>query len=424
MPRTTAPTDTTTTTTTAPTKKRSIGKKDTSSSTTRRCLVTGGAGFLGRHLVEALVNAGNYDVTVFDLREPSPETAVSGVHYIAGDLRKPEDLAAVCTGMDVVFHTATAAPTGNNTYNKTLMQAVNVDGTKNVINACISAQVPALVYTSSASVVFDGKPLNLASDKTTPYASKPLDFYTETKIEGEKLILEANGSTNTTGKAKPNNNKNGGAYQLATIALRPSGIFGEYDMVAVPTILKKAKQGKMKYIVGDGKSMMDWTYAGNVASAHLCAADVLLLHSPPSSTTKKKSNAAGRAFFITNDDPRGFWEFIGDIVVPLGYQGPCIHMPFWFVFLIACIMSYIVAPLASLLGRHIETDMTPSRAVIATTNRTFSCNEAKKVLGYVPHVSYEEGVKRTLEYFKGHKVLGAGGGGKSGGGKRRGSKRA
>lgn len=417
MPRTRASTDTTA----APTEKTSNGKKDTSSSSTRRCLVTGGAGFLGRHLVEVLVNAGNYDVTVFDLREPSPDTAVPGVHYIAGDLRKSEDVATVCTGMDVIFHTATAAPTGNNTYNKTLMQAVNIDGTKNVIHACISAQVPALVYTSSASVVFDGKPLNLASDKTTPYASKPLDFYTETKIEGEKLILEANGSTSGKTKTSNNNNKNGGAYQLATIALRPSGIFGEYDMVAVPTILKKAKQGKMKYIVGDGKSMMDWTYAGNVATAHLCAADVLLLNSPASSTTtKKSSNAAGRAYFITNDDPRGFWEFMGDIVVPLGYEGPRIHMPFWFVFLIACIMSYIVAPLASLLGRHIETDMTPSRAVIATTNRTFSCNEAKKLLGYVPHVSYEEGVKRTLEYFKGHKAPGAAGGG----GKRQGSKRA
>lgn len=72
------------------------------------------------------------------------------------------------------------------------------------------------------------------------------------QIEAEKLILAANGERG-----------------LAVVALRPSGIFGEWDRLFVPTLVDKAKQGKMKYILGDGNNLMEWTYAGNVADAHL-----------------------------------------------------------------------------------------------------------------------------------------------------------
>jgi len=72
------------------------------------------------------------------------------------------------------------------------------------------------------------------------------------QILGEKLVLAANG-------------KNG----LATVALRPSGIFGEGDPLLVPTTVAKAKQGKMGFIIGSGKNLMEFTYAGNVAQAHL-----------------------------------------------------------------------------------------------------------------------------------------------------------
>ncbi len=86
--------------------------------------------------------------------------------------------------MDCVFHVATAAPTAHNAHNQELMRAVNVDGTINVVEACAAAGVPRLVYTSSASVVFEGRPL-YAADESVPYAARPMDYYTHTKIEGE-----------------------------------------------------------------------------------------------------------------------------------------------------------------------------------------------------------------------------------------------
>ena len=86
-------------------------------------------------------------------------------------------------GMDLVVHVATAAPTAANALKRDLMRAVNVDGTRHVLDACVAAGVPRLVYTSSASVVFDGRDLHDV-DEAQPYASADADYYTLTKIEG------------------------------------------------------------------------------------------------------------------------------------------------------------------------------------------------------------------------------------------------
>ena len=72
------------------------------------------------------------------------------------------------------------------------------------------------------------------------------------QIEAEKIVLAANGRRG-----------------LATVALRPSGIFGEWDRLFVPLLVEKAKQGKMKFIIGSGRNLMEYTYAGNVADAHV-----------------------------------------------------------------------------------------------------------------------------------------------------------
>jgi sterol-4alpha-carboxylate 3-dehydrogenase (decarboxylating) len=93
-----------------------------------------------------------------------------------------------CAGCEVVFHCATAAPAAANTANRALMHDVNVAGTRNVIAACAAARVPKLVYTSSASVVFDGRDL-IGVDESAPYAAKPIDYYTETKVQQSCAFL-------------------------------------------------------------------------------------------------------------------------------------------------------------------------------------------------------------------------------------------
>jgi len=176
--------------------------------------------------VECLFSSGASYVRVFDIRAPAPGTADSRVEYVTRELRRPADVAAAVAGCAVVFHVATAAPTGANAYNHEPMRSVNVDGTQNAVDSCVAPGVDALTHTSPASVVCDGNN-PLLVDESAPYAAKPLDYYTVTKIEGEKVALAANGRAG-----------------LATAALRPSGIFGEYDLLTVPSIVEKAARGE------------------------------------------------------------------------------------------------------------------------------------------------------------------------------------
>eukprot|EP00877_Chromochloris_zofingiensis_P012102 jgi/Chrzof1/7145/Cz02g12220.t1 len=331
-----------------------------------RALVVGGAGFLGKHIVQQLLDSKRYQVRVFDIRE----CGIKGIEMVTGDLTKLEDVIAASKGIDVVIHVATATPTSENALNKQIMDAVNVKGTQNVIEACKRNKIAKLVYTSSASVVFEGQDL-VNVDETLPYATRPMDYYTATKIDGERLVLAANSST------------------LATCALRPSGIFGEGDTVMVPTMVRQARAGKMKYIIGSGNNKWDLTYVGNVAQAHILAADKLSAGSP----------VAGQVFFITNQDPVPFWEFTGDLLSGLGYPRPHIRLPYLPILLIAMLFEYVIRPLLKPF-KELSTDFTVFRVRLVTRQRAFSADKARRLLGYVPKVPLKEGIKRTVAQFE------------------------
>jgi len=337
-----------------------------------RCLVTGGSGFVGQHLVKQLLKSGKYEVVIFDIRPPPGNTEIEGVKFVKGNLTNANEVNDVCKGIQIVFHVATASPTGANALNKELMHAVNVVGTANIIEACVNRKLAKLVLTSSASVVFEGQDL-VNVDESVEYAMCPMDYYTSTKIEAEKLVLAANGRGGT----------------LATCALRPSAIFGEGDNILVPTLVERAKKGKMKYIVGKGENRMDFTYVGNVAQAHIQAAEHLTLKSP----------LAGKAYFVTNQDPKPFWGFMGDICEGLGYPRPRIKLPYLLILFVLMVFEYLILPLLNLFMK-IQTDLTVNRIKLSACNRMFSCKRAKEDFGYVAAVSMDEGMKRTLASFE------------------------
>eukprot|EP01006_Ploeotia_vitrea_P006094 TRINITY_DN12260_c0_g1_i2.p2 TRINITY_DN12260_c0_g1~~TRINITY_DN12260_c0_g1_i2.p2 ORF type:complete len:198 (+),score=79.73 TRINITY_DN12260_c0_g1_i2:31-624(+) len=180
----------------------------------KRVLVTGGCGFLGRNLVEMLLDCGA-KVDVFDLfitEEYDPR-----VKFIKGNLLSDEELSAAVQGKDVVIHVASPAPTSNN---PKLFNAVNIGGTGKVIEMCVRHGVGSLVYTSSASVQYDGTDQR-NHDEDTPLPAESWDPYTYSKLEAEKLVLQA-----------------GLEKRLATCAIRPHGIFGPGDRHFVPALAK------------------------------------------------------------------------------------------------------------------------------------------------------------------------------------------
>eukprot|EP00879_Flechtneria_rotunda_P017815 GHRR01018674.1.p1 GENE.GHRR01018674.1~~GHRR01018674.1.p1 ORF type:complete len:334 (+),score=89.89 GHRR01018674.1:860-1861(+) len=234
---------------------------------------------------------------------------------------------------------------------------------------CIQLTSSRLLIALCFAVVFDGRDL-LGVDESLPYTGRPMDYYTETKVAGEKLVLAANSDS------------------LAVVALRPSGIFGEGDTVMVPTFVRQARAGKMKYIIGNGRNVWDFTYVGNVAQAHILAADQLSLG----------SKLAGQTFFITNQEPIPFWTFTGDMLEGLGYARPHIKLPYLLILLVAMLFEYIIRPLLKPF-KELSTDFTVFRVKIVTRQRAFSSNKAKRLLGYVPTVSLQDGIRRTVEHF-------------------------
>ena len=409
----------------SPRKKRAAAAAATASASGEAdnnnvAVVTGGSGFLGRHLVRALEESGRYsEVVVFDVRpwqapkwpaaSKAKKDSSTSTRGVVGDLTNFDSVSKGLAGASVVFHCATAAPAATNAANKALMTRVNVDGTRNVVEACLRNGVTRLVFTSSASVVFDGRDMS-GVDESKPYATRPMDYYAATKIEAEKIVLAANG-TEIGEKKEKKKKRTTKKEKLRTVALRPSGIFGEHDALLVPTIVEKAKAGKMKFIIGSGRNVMDWTYAGNVASAHLAADEKLQQEEEEEeeegakTSSKKKSSTetiaiAGKPYFFTNDDPRSFWGFMGDLLEPLGYERPRVKLPFWPLYAFSWLVAAVVALLNLVPGLTVpSSDFSPMRITISAAERRLSCAAAKRDFGYVPRVSVEEGVKRTVAAF-------------------------
>ncbi|KAL4398950.1 Erg26, C-3 sterol dehydrogenase [Malassezia pachydermatis] len=236
--------------------------------------VIGGAGFLGSHILKALVGRGESAVASFDLREV--EEPIQGVRYFEGDLTNRDSLASAVAKAKastnnpnrsvVVYHTA--SPVAG--LDAGVYERVNVNGTLVVIDVCTDAQynISKLIFTSSAGVVFSGHDLIYVDERLT-YPKKPLDAYNDTKARAEAAVLNAN-------------KENG----LQTVALRPAGIFGPGDRQALPGFFKVLEDKRTKWQIGDNTNLFDWTYVGNVAHAHLLASDSLGVRShvsrPPS----------------------------------------------------------------------------------------------------------------------------------------------
>lgn len=283
------------------------------------------------------------------------------------------DAKSACMDVEAVFHMASPSPERVTDFQ--LFFDVNVTGTQNVIDACVACGIKMLVFTSSASVVFDGNvDIRNGNERDLKYPDAPMDYYTQTKAWAEELVLKAD--------------KKGG---LRTCALRPSGLFGPGDPLFVPTLVKNAAAGKLKFYIGDGKNKMDFTYITNVAHSHICAYRALK-RAPKNQEDEK--HPGGKAYFISNGEPRLFWEFCGDVVEALGYERPTIGLPFFVIYPLAVLVAGVVKLLEPV--KKIDSVFTPSRIKIATRNRYFDNSRARSLLGYAPQVTLDEGLKRTL----------------------------
>lgn len=339
-----------------------MGRSDESVSTRRTSVVTGGSGFVGRHLVAALHARGDR-VRNADLRALPDAPGV----FLRTDITDPASVRAAIEGADVVFHNASAVHTRQG--HVELVRKVNVDGTRHVIDACRAAGVRRLVYVSSGSVVYEGRDIE-NGDESLPYPTASQAPYADSKIEAEKLVLAANDP------------------QLATIALRPHVVFGPHDGRFLPALIAHAKSGRLRVQVGRGTWLSDYTYVDNLVDALLLAADRLA----------PASAISGKAYFITNGEPMPFWDFVRRVIDRLRLPPIRYAVPHQLVYGIAAMKEAF----ETLRGGEVmpEDGLTRFAIRYMCTHHYFSIERARRELGYVPRVSVAEGIERTCAHLE------------------------
>jgi nucleoside-diphosphate-sugar epimerase len=331
----------------------------------RAVLVTGGGGFLGTAIIKALRQTWpDLEIRSFS-RQLYPHLQTWSVKSWQGDLSQAESLRAATLGVDAVIHTAAKAGVWgrDETYEQT-----NVQGTREVIEACLSLGVRYLIYTSSPSVTFSGRD-QCNENEDAPYPQHFLNAYSRTKAEAEKMILE-------------HHSKN-----LHTLALRPHLLWGPGDPHLVQRIIDRARKGKLRLIQRGRPCLVDATYIDNAAAAHISALQALV---------DQPRQAGGKAYFIANDEPQDLNALIRDIAEACRVPLPTKYVSPQLAWLLGSSLEFLY----KVLGLRREPVLTRFVAKQLSTDHWFNLSQAKALLHYRPLVSTREGLERLRDSHK------------------------
>ena len=307
-------------------------------------LVTGGAGFIGSNLCEALLNMG-YRVRCLDDLSTGRQSNIdmfagnSDYEFIKGDIKDLDICLKACEGVDFVLHQAAWGSVPRSIEMPIFYCRNNIEGTLNMMEAAHKSGVKKFVYASSSSVYGDEPNL----PKTEGREGNLLSPYALTKMCDEEW-----GRLYKT------------LYGLDTYGMRYFNVFGRRQdpdgayAAVIPKFLKQLLNGERPTINGDGKQSRDFTYIDNVIEANLKAC-------------LAPSEAAGEAFNIAY----GGREYLIDI-----YYG------------LTKALSVDIEPL---YGPDRKGDIKHSNADIS---------KAKRLLGYDPEYSFEDGIKLAIEWYK------------------------
>ncbi len=306
-----------------------------------RALVTGGAGFIGSHLVEGLLARG-YEVRVLDNfatgRRENLSRVLTDIDLLEGDLRNLTTVRAAVRGVDVVFHEAALPSVARSVEHPLESNEVNITGTMNLLVAARDAGVRRVVYAASSAAYGNQATL----PKVETMQTEPLSPYAVSKIAGEQYMRVFTQ-----------------LYGLSTISLRYFNVFGprqdpttQYAGV-IAKFTTFAIQGKPYTVNGDGEISRDFTYVENAVQANLLAAEVPFDGSP------LVNIAFGQRTTLNQ-----LWKMLNELTRQ---------------------------DLPAVYGPERVGDVRHSHADIS---------RAKQILGYDPQVDVREGLRRTLEWYR------------------------
>lgn len=322
----------------------------------QKALVIGGTGFLGKYLVEELLQH-DYEVSILCRNKPKTDPHEQ-VKFYLGSIEDESLVNKAVVGKDVIFHLAAKAGVWGS-YKS--YYGPNVAGTLLIIEACKRYNVPQLIYTSTPSVILSNKQV-INGDENLPLPSSFFNNYQKTKSIAEQLILNAN------------------SPYLKTVAIRPQAIWGEGDVHVFPRILEKLKKGSLR-VVGDGMNKISVAFVKNVAWAHVLAA--------------KSDGIGGNVYFINDEKPVNRWQWIKENTSQLNYKISSHKIPKSVAYRLSAIIEFIYQTF------RIKSDPPFTRYMVCevSNNHYFSIEKAKKDFGYYEKYPLEDGKKEFQKYL-------------------------
>ena len=319
-----------------------------------RVLVTGATSLLGRATVARLRDRGD-TVATFQ-RRPSGLGTVEHT----GDVSDMGAIGAALAGAEAVVHLAAlVSATGP----WSAFEETNVAGTRNVINAARDEGVSRFVHVSSPSVAHGGRSLVGASASPAD-PDRARGYYAKSKAQAELVALAAN---------EP---------EMAVVAVRPHLVWGPGDTQLVGRIVDRARAGRLA-TVGSGTALIDSTYIDNAADALVAALD-------------RSPDLGGRAFVVTNGQPRPVREILNRIVMAAGLEPSKIRVPYR----VAHTGGLAVERIWERRNRQDDPPMTSFLAEQLGTAHWFDQRETRRALQWEPEITIDEGFRRLQAWFR------------------------
>ena len=325
-------------------------------------LITGATGFMGPHLVRHLMDNGHHCRCLVRDAAKGQQLAQLGAEIIPGDVTRADTLRGMGDGMDRLLHLATLGHAANFSVTPEMFEAVNVQGTLNVMQEALRAKIPRVVHCSSVAAV------GIATEVPTTEESscQPHHPYGRSKLKAEqevkRLVKE---------------------QQLPATIIRFSMVYGPGDWRDMLKLTRMAKKGLWPKIGGKPK-LTPLIHVEDAISGLLLAAE---------------KGRLGEIYFITNEQSEPFDRLRSIIQQALGVKRLPLYVPEW----VALALASTIEKIFPLLGKTPPVARKNIESTLA--DRIFSIEKAKNELGFKPRIPPEQGLRDTVQWYKDHHWL-------------------
>ncbi|XP_006000122.1 hydroxy-delta-5-steroid dehydrogenase, 3 beta- and steroid delta-isomerase 1 [Latimeria chalumnae] len=354
------------------------------------CLITGASGFLGRRIVQQLLEEEEelLEIRLLDIvisqelltlmEEFQGKTLLK---VCEGDIRDMNFLRTSCQGVTLVIHTASLIDV-QGILDEEELKSVNVTGTQLLLRACVLERVKFVIYTSSVEVLgpnSKGEPIR-DGNEDTPYVSTLKFLYSKTKQQAEENVLASNGRALENGE------------RMVTCALRPTFLYGEGCRFLLSHADNAIKNGDVLLRTSQKEAVVNPVYVGNGAWAHLLLAKAML-------DPVKAARVGGRFYFISDDTPHvSYSDLNHEVAGPLGFGIQTkLAMPLPFFYFMVTLLELVQSILKPFI-RYVP-KMNKQLLTMLNTSFTLSYQQAHRDFGYTPRYKWEEGKQRTTNWL-------------------------